>query len=376
MKVLQVNVDDLNYGGVYALIKEVVIRKPLSLQIDIFSIEGFQSKSNKKIFEDCGCKIVDIGNQSSKLRKQYNVFVKLFRHLRENKYDAIHIHADTANKLLVSGLAAKMSGSNNIVLHAHASGVEGNHRIAKKIIHLMCRPVLPYIGNKFVVCSDKAGKWMFPGEESVVIINNGIDLLKFKFDINVRKSIRKELDVYENQILIGHVGRFCYPKNHIFLIKIAKQLKKNGLNFKMIFIGDGETKSNIETMTKSESLENEILFYGTSDRVQDLLQAMDIFLLPSIYEGFPIVGVEAQASGLPVIFSDSLTRNAKLTKNVDFIGIEDSDIKSWCKRISDLSKKTRCDTYEILKMEKFDISDTVNSLIDLYSLEKEGILKK
>jgi glycosyltransferase involved in cell wall biosynthesis len=366
MRVLEVNIDDLNFGGVFSLIKNVVENAPSNVNIDIATIEGFQKEENKRIFENKGSRIIYIGCNKNKIFKQLCVYINLKKYLKENHYDAVHIHADTANKLLVSGLAAKKAGTKSIILHAHASGVEGNHRRIKKMVHVFCRTLLPKIGTKFVVCSDTAKKWMFPSVNETILVKNGINLQKFRFDVEKREHVRRELHLSNEEILIGHVGRFAYPKNHEYLLKIAQELKKENANFKMMFVGNGELESEIKKKAAQVKVEDKIIFYGTTTSVQDLFQAMDVFALPSIYEGFPIVGVEAQASGLPVVISSTLTKDAKLIDHVKFLDITDKDIHEWCRWLLNFAKLERKDTYLELVNQQFDITDTINSFVRLY----------
>ena len=125
----------------------------------------------------------------------------------------------------------------------------------------------------------------------------------------------------KDEILLGHVGRFCYQKNHEYLVAVFEEVRKQGINAKLLFVGDGEEKEKIYAIVKEKKLESDVIFYGTSTRVNELFQAMDIFLLPSHFEGLPIAGVEAQAAGLPVIFSDKITRQAKIITPVKYLSI-------------------------------------------------------
>lgn len=143
-----------------------------------------------------------------------NSFVFSFEKLiREQNYTCVHIHADVANKLMVSGMAARTAGVTKIILHSHAAGVDGNHRWLKAWIHRRCRRLLKWIGTDYVACSDIAAEWMFPNiaAKEITLIQNGIDLQKFRFSQTVREMVRKQLQI-SDELLIGHVGRFCYQK--------------------------------------------------------------------------------------------------------------------------------------------------------------------
>lgn len=362
-KVLEINIDDLNLGGVFALIKNVLENKDNNCKIDIASIEGFNDKNNVVFFEKYGANVFYIGSRKNKVLKQLYVYNNLKNLLKNNKYDNVHIHGDTANKLLISGLAAKKAGVKNIIFHSHAADVDGNHRIMKRVIHYLCKPLLKTVGATYVACSDLAAKWMY-GETKYVMINNGVNLSKFRYDKNQRIITRRQLKI-QDEILIGHVGRFAYQKNHRFILRLSEALDKSNIKYKIILIGTGELEQNIRNKSEELGLRN-IIFYGMSNAVENLFQAMDVFILPSHFEGLPIVGIEAQASGLPVIYSSRITREAKVTDECTFIDIEDDCIELWVHTIQNYSNVNRKDTYDLLKRAKFDIVETTSAICNLY----------
>ena len=182
-----------------------------------------------------------------------------------------------------------------------------------------------------------------------------------------RNRIRKDLKL-EDEILIGHVGRFCFQKNHDYFLNILEILKNKKIPSKLLLIGEGPDEHMFKEKLKQYQLENEVIFWGVSNKVQELFMAMDVFVLPSHFEGLPIVGVEAQATGLPVIFSNKITTSAKLTDNVSFLGIEAKDAAKWVDTIVCYKNKAinRKQAYFLLKEKKFSIQDTVKSFIELY----------
>ena len=368
-KVLEINVDDLNMGGVFSLVKNVIIHNHDQIQIDIAAIEKFSSQENVQLFKKYGTEVYYVGYDGNKWLKQIICFHRLKKLIKEKQYECVHIHADVANKLLVSGFAAKCAGVRKIILHSHAAGVDGNHRKMKAIIHKMCRRFLKQIGTDFVACSDVAAAWMYPNVpvESNVLINNGINLKKFRYDEKIREKIRCQLNV-EGKMVIGHVGRFCYQKNHDYFIKILQLIKKRGVNAVLLLVGEGPDEQRFRNKLKEQDLEDFVIFYGVSQNVQELFMAMDVFVLPSHFEGLPIVGVEAQATGLPVIFSEKITREAQLREDVVYLGIEDKDVTTWVDTILQFAQKKedRPKAYVELKNQKFDIEDTIAALMALY----------
>ena len=369
-RVLEVNVDDIGYGGVFSLVKNVIENKPESLEIDIAAIEKFENPNNISLLKTFGTNVYYVGKTSNKALKQVYTFVNLRKIIKKYSFDCVHIHADTANKLLISGLAAKTSGVKKIILHSHASGVDGKNRAFKKIIHYICRPLLKYIGTTFVACSDLAEAWMFPNisKGQIVEIKNGIDLKKFEFNSIVRDYERKQLKVQPKELLIGHVGRFAYQKNHEFLIEIMKKLKEKKIDAKLLLVGEGPKFADIRQLSKNQKLEDRIIFYGISNNVCQLYQAMDIFVLPSHFEGLPIVGVEAQASGVKTIFSNEITKEAALLPSTKFLPISGVNaIDQWVDEILRGCESDRTKAVEYIKNQNFDISDTIQSFINLYT---------
>lgn len=368
-RVLEVNVDDLNMGGVYSLVKNVVINNDRDVKIDIAAIERFSSQRNVNSFKDYNCDVYNVGYVGNKILKQFFVFFNICKLIKKGKYEYVHIHADVANKLFVSGIAARLSGAPRVILHSHAAGVDGENRKMKYLIHILLRRSLRYIATDLVACSDVAAEWMFPNvkKKNVMVIKNGIDLEKFRFDLGKRQNIRKKLNI-QSKILIGHIGRFCYQKNHDYLLKILEAMKQKKFQASLLLVGEGPDEQKIREQVRINKLENDVIFYGLSDSVNELFMAMDIFVLPSHFEGLPIVGVEAQATGLPVIFSDKITQQAKLTSNVIYLGIEDDNVDEWTEKIWQMTHQdvNRDKAYFNLKEKKFDIKDTVYSFMRLY----------
>ena len=381
VKVLEVNVNDQGNGGVFSLIKTVVESKPDNLKIDIAALEPFDKKSNVNYLKKLGTDVYYVGYNGNKLKKQMVIYRNMIDLLKKNKYDVVHIHADVANKLLVSGLAAKKCGVPKIILHSHATGTDGNHRELKNKMHMICRKKLTNLGAEYAACSYAAAKWMFPNvpKSEIRLIKNGIDIKKYTYDPGMRKKTREELNIGSKDLLIGHVGRFMYQKNHEYVIKVfdafQKEWKNKGYDGtpRLILVGDGERLRDIKESVKKKGLTDKVIFYGLSNRVNELMQAMDVFILPSFFEGLPIVGIEAQAAGLPVLFSDKITRESGFSKDVRFLSIDENSINIWADELFKIRDGyERKDTSVNLKKRGYSIDDTVKYLIGLYGADREN----
>ncbi|MGZ1273990.1 glycosyltransferase, partial [Lactobacillus delbrueckii subsp. bulgaricus] len=294
---------------------------------------------------------------------------KLQKVVKDGNYDYVHIHGDVANKLYVTALAARKADSGvKIILQSHASDVDGSHRQLKRFIHKSLRGKLVKLADCYVSVSDLASNWMFPSipKSQVIKIMNGVDLAAFRYDPIIRKRIRKELGLSRKHVL-GHIGRFAYQKNHQYLIQVFAKVYAQDPQARLLLVGKGDLQDECKHQVHDLGLDKQVIFYGLSSNTSELFQAMDVFLLPSHFEGLPIVGVEAQAAGLPVIFSDQITSEAKMTNNVSFLPIDETSLSAWQSQvIKDLELGHR-DNYDLLSRQKLDITDTVAAFMKLYN---------
>lgn len=197
----------------------------------------------------------------------------------------------------------------------------------------------------------------------VTIINNAINIEKFKFNKEKREQLRKELGI-ENCFVIGHVGRFVKTKNHEFLIDVFNEVLKQRNNAKLLLIGDVNLKSLIEAKVKNLGIEKAVIFLGVRNDVADLYNAMDVFVLPSLYEGLPVVGVEAQTNGLPFICSDRVTNEILLTDNIRLLSLQQYKTE-WCDAILNAERKKIANKKDSL-LKNFDIKSESKKLEALY----------
>ena len=199
------------------------------------------------------------------------------------------------------------------------------------------------------------------------MINKGSDTKKFQYNEEKRKEYRKKLEI-ENHFVVGHVGRYNDQKNHTFLIDIFHDLLKVEPEAILLLIGNGELEENIKEKIQRLGIEGQVKMLGVRNDIPYCMQAMDVFVLPSNYEGLPVVGIEAQAAGLPCIFSNQITEEVKITNNVEFLPIQDT--KPWVEQIQKEKKFERKDTIEEIKNHHYAIEQTVQKLQEFY--EKKG----
>ena len=207
------------------------------------------------------------------------------------------------------------------------------------------------------------GKKMMDSEK-VTIINNAIDLKKYAFDPSKRKGLRKKLGL-ANELVIGHVGRFMYQKNHDFLVDVFNKISQNCPSAILLLIGDGPLRPTIEKKVKMLGLAKKVKFLGLRNDVQDLYNVMDIFILPSHYEGLPVVGVEAQANGLPCLFSTNVTKETQLTHSAEFLNLSSGAAK-WAETVLSIRCERNKNVEDEMKKANFEIQDCANFLTNFY----------
>lgn len=368
IQVLEVNINDIGQGGAWAFIKNAMnTSSKHEVVFNFFSLEPFENDKNIKFIEEKGGKIF-VKYTISRYIRQMKTYFDLKNVIKQNNYQIVHIHSDLAFKMLIEGLAAKKAGAKSIILHSHCTGVDGDHRKLKEIAHKICRLFLGKIGTHFFACSKLAGKWMYIDSiyRKSIVINNAIDCNKFRYSEDVRKEYRRKLNIDTSTTVIGHVGRFMYQKNHVFLIKIFSEYNKINPNSKLLLIGEGELEDKIKKEAKKLDIEKSVIFFGVTDCVNNYMQAMDFFLLPSFFEGLPVVGIEAQASGLPCLMSDSITKETNLFGLVEFLSLKNEE-KIWAGKIQEiLSEFERADTYNNMVDNGYDISKNNRSLKEIY----------
>ena len=249
------------------------------------------------------------------------------------------------------------------IAHSHTAGRESS---LKSNIKVLLRYPLRYIADFLFACSELAAKWMFGKYyTSAYIINNAIDAQKFSFRENIREVKRKELGI-ENKFVIGHIGRFQTQKNHKFLIDVFKIIHSRNNNAVLLLVGDGELRQTIIEKVENLGLSDNVIFTGVRSDIPELLQAMDVFVFPSLYEGLGIAVIEAQAAGLHCIVADTIPKEAYITDLIESIPLtEKEDI--WAERILKYNNGyNRQNTYEEVKSKGYDIYETTRWLEEFY----------
>lgn len=290
-------------------------------------------------------------------RKNIFSYIKrLKRIMKQNSFDAIHVHGNSSTIFLEIHLAKKYHIPVRIA-HSH------NSYCKHRIIHKIFKPLLNKEITHPIACSDVAGRWLF--YKNFTIIPNTINAERFKFDNDARKQARNSLGL-KNEIVIGNIGNMVEQKNQLYLINFFSEICKLNDNFVLIIIGDGALKDTLKERIVNLHLEKKVFLLGKRYDVDKLYQAMDIFVLPSLFEGFPIVLIEAQTSGLPCYVSNVVTHTSDLTGNVHFLPIGKDSISIWASAVlNNPIIHDRLNGYEIIKNSCYNSLKSSEELLDI-----------
>jgi len=263
---------------------------------------------------------------------------------------------------------AKKSGVGVRIAHSHSTTNKKEWK--KNLMKNALKPFSKIYATDYFACSRLAGRWLFGNKAynrgEVHLLNNAIEVDNFLYNEKVRLKKRKELSIKKNTLVIGHIGRFVKQKNHEFLLDIFKEIHEKEPNSILLLAGTGPLLEDIKKKVEELDLTDNVKFLGQRNDANELYQAMDIFLLPSLYEGLPVVGVEAQAAGLLCILSTSMTEETKILSTTKFVSLDQSS-KDWAEIIlKEYSNFTRTNTLKEIQKNGFDIKTEAKKLEKKY----------
>lgn len=324
---------------------------------------SFDFASTNKIDESLLKEISKEGCKYYQLPPRNNV-VSYFNALRKlcRGYDVIHVHANSATSV-IELLAAKMACVPKRIHHNHNSRT--SHPYLNKLIH----PLFVHLYTDAVACSNEAGEWLF-GKGNYVVLPNAINVDKFKFNHDVREIIRKEFCIKNNEFVVGHVGKFVDAKNHEFLIKVFTKFHTKHPQSRLLLVGDGILRPQIEKWVLESGCKDSIILAGLRSDIYAIVQAFDVFVFPSIYEGLPLSVLEVQSSGLPCIVSTNVSVAVNVGCDVIMKDLSDG-AENWANEIDrlnhELSREERCKrNYKLITDAHFNIKNEANKLVKLY----------
>lgn len=301
------------------------------------------------------------------IKNPISLINKVTTFLKENgPFDAIHLPIQFYSGIFC--ICAKKAGIRQIIVHSHSA----SDKTINNPLRCVYLGFMRYLINKFatvkLACGKDAGDFLFGANSDFEVLYNGIDLSRFNdVNINETEKLRKKLKI-NNEIIIGHIGRFAPVKNHQFFITLSKQLKSKKINFKILLVGNGQEYENFKEKIRHEKLSDYFILVGQQQQTEIYYSLFDVLVMPSLYEGFPVTMVEAMASGLNCVVSDSITKEVDIIKNrCTFLSLND-DINTWCNEIIKKAKKNNKQTdLNVLKNSGFSIETTTKKLFDVYT---------
>lgn len=296
--------------------------------------------------------------------RSYRTELKTF-FLEHPEYSIVHVHQDC-----LSSVALQCAEECNIpirIAHSHNSNQQKN---LKYLIKRYYMKKIPEYATDLFACGENAGEWMFRGHP-FQILPNAIDVKKYKFFPETAKKLRKQFGIEECRVL-GHVGRFDYQKNHTFLIEVFKECIRIDSRTRLLLVGDGPMRNQIEDKIAQYHLQEKVILTGVRSDVNELMQAMDVFVFPSHYEGLPVTMVEAQAAGLPCVISDHVPKECVVTS--DLVTTMDlcSPARQWAEHILNRIETPRTDHSREIAAAGYDIVSAARKLEKFY-LKKAGV---
>lgn len=367
IRVMQINQGE-KFGGVSAMLYQLYLNIDREkIQFDFVAPKRSSFSIYKNEIENMGGRIFELKADGNIFVRKYRFWKRLKRHIDTNKYEIVHINSGSILFNVQCAWIAKKCGVRKIIVHSHNAGT--NNGMKRKIMRIT-RGFLEIGTTDFFACSHKAAEYMFikkrVKEKKYQIINNGVDTDRFVFDPDIREAYRREMNI-ENKQVILHTGRFSQQKNHAFLLKILKKYVELYPKTVLLLAGAGELENDIKSMITDMKLEKNVKMLGLRQDIPSLMSASDVLVLPSLFEGLPVVGIEAQANGLPCIFSDEITREADVTGYNKFVALR-APVEKWCEVIHDAVEKfpDRGEAANKIEEKEYSIKQSAKKLQEFY----------
>lgn len=362
MKRILCIVGGMNAGGAETFLMKVY----RDLDKTKYQMDFAVAVTDKGYYDDeiiaLGGKIHHVTPKSLGFFKNFNSVRKI---VKENGYQYV-LRTSQHSLSALELLAAWLGGAKvRVFRSSNSNTVSGSKK--QMLLHKLCGFMPKRFANVRIAPSTEAAEFMF-GKGCVEkgrakILHNGVDISVYHYDEDSRKKIRQELNIAENALLIGHVGRFNQQKNHGFLLEIFKRIKEKHDNAVLLLVGKGELEADIRAKADALGVADHIIFTGVRSDVPQLLSAMDVFVFPSLYEGMPNTVIEAQATGLPCVIADTITREANITGLVTYLPLREPQI--WAEKALESIAAQRADTKQAFVVNKYNVESVVEDFVKL-----------
>lgn len=361
IRILHCVIGSMNVGGIETMLMELY----RNIDKTRFQFDFVVHDYNRNEYEDeilaMGGTLYRIPFYSRSPLRHNRLFYKLLQ--QHPEYQIIHIH--TTYSIMYSDAKIAKKLGRIIVIHSHNSAANTK----RALLHRFYKNRFSKIADYRLSCSNSAANWLFTKDDllSVQIWKNAVKIEQFKFDDRIRKKIREENHA-GNKFIIGCVGRLSYQKNQAFLLEIFKRTLVENQNMELWLIGDGENRDALKKRVREMEITEKVVFGGTKNNVNEYMMAMDLLVLTSRWEGLPVVLLEAQATGLPVVIPYYIDEMARLSNSC--IQVNDyNDITEWSEKILEAlnAGNDRMESYKLLVDAGFDVKTQVKIVEDFYT---------
>lgn len=353
----------LEFGGAEAMLLNYTTHFQHPEQFDLHIItQDINDDNCIRQFEDTGYTVHIVTHKRKSIVKNVE---EVYRILKQERFDVVHSHMTLTNFYVL--FLAKTLGVHVRISHAHSAFREDN--LKAKLAFPILKSLNRLAANVWMACGYNAGVFLYGTDavdhQKVYMMRNAIDLQRFQRNDKTRQMIREKYAI-DDAVCVGHVGRFCTPKNHSFVLEIFDAVRKITPASKFLLVGDGELRGEVLAKIKELHLENSVVLTGNVTNTNELYQAMDAFILPSLYEGLPVVSIEAQAANLPCLISENVDHRCAMTSNVHFLSIQKS-ADEWAKEILKYAAQPHSDdSIEALTKAGYNIETEARKLEELY----------
>jgi len=359
MKRMLCIVSSLNTGGAETFLMKIFRNLPDGYKMDFVTSQagGYYEEEIKKL----GGRVYVVPLRT---KHPIAVYKSLKRIVKDNGYDSVLKLCDTPIGAF-DLMAAKSGGASHLCVRS--CNAASSESFLRKTLNAMLRPILNKLATIKIAPSDLAAIYTFGKKQyesgKVHLLNNAVDLTVFRHDEDARNVVRSEFSL-NGKTVIGHIGRFNSQKNHAFLLDVFKCIKERDADAVLMLVGTGELQKEVENKAAEIGIEASVIFAGVRSDIPALLSAMDVFVFPSFFEGMPNTVIEAQATGLPCLIADTITKSADITGIVSYMPLSQSP-DEWAKRACEMAVAERKNTHPDFVEKKYDIQSSVNEFVKL-----------
>lgn len=318
MRILHANMDNIKPSGVFTLLVGMLDYVPADIQFDFLG--NFDLKETEELHHKYGTHFYNHGPTARSVRNWMRVFRVTHRIISSEKFDVVHIACDSAVKGLIFATASKLAGQNHIVIESHNATSGGSLHSIHHVLHRICRPLLTRLASVRAACSIEAASWLWGAQPTaagrVAILPNGVDTHRFAFDSSKRSAFRRGYCA-ETDLVVGHMSNFSHQKNPDFLLALFDQIYRLEPDTKFFIAGSGRDKDRFIARASQYSFAHNLFDVGKLKKPEYFYAGIDVFVMPSLFEGLPMCALEAAASGTHVIASTNVSKRVEVTPWVE-----------------------------------------------------------